>query len=778
MSNHTIFYTSGSLLPDYPYYVLRHADRAAEFGMDRDRLIFTTAPRQMGKTSLLKRLADRKRNEGWCCCFIDLASFKNLDRHKWFYHLGQRIAEACQISSSNIALQDHQDFVSFLRNDVGLIHSDKKTKLALFFDEVEGLLSVDFSDEFLMSLRDLYQQRDTYMDNKLLFAFAGAADPEMLVTDPAISPFNVADEIVLLDFNVEESRALTANLNRLDIVVEDAVHKHIYDWVSGQPYLTQRICEILEMWTKTGKIFHVSVKTVDEVVTSLLDPLNRDKNIRHVVRAINRLEPYPAKLWQRLASGEVVRMQMIGSKSLHLTGAVKSTTDKLEIRNRIYRRALLENDSLPDEEIETQHNEVDFEEADPARFPSLVKALTQGNGVLFVGAGVSIGAGLPGWAELLRPLAEEVRFSWPTEEVFLTSDHLLTVSQYYENKQGRNALIRYLREKLDTTLLAPTSTHERLFSLPIRTIFTTNYDDLIERALQEMGIRRQVIFSAVHLPYWDENVVQVIKLCGDLLDPEMVVTKRDFNLYFAKKSHLASRLRATLENKIPLFLGYSLRDPFFNQIWDRIGFDFQQHQLEGYAVLFDAQPLEIDDLRQRHIQVVNLRTRGRDRIELLEEWLKALNNLCNALAGDKSVPERKFRISRFEEKLDRYQNDMMQVLTKIYSQVSDNDRTILKQILEAVEQNRIEQGEISATVESLRRWAKHIQVAGLPADAALQTALSSLAQPVEEKGGMYQYLEANLPLIPGILTYKVEWGSSHQIDLQALWEEISKYRFA
>ena len=32
-------------------------------------------------------------------------------------------------------------------------------------------------------------------------------------------------------------------------------------------------------------------------------------------------------------------------------------------------------------------------------------ALAQGNLVLFVGAGLSIGAGLPGWPALVRPLA-------------------------------------------------------------------------------------------------------------------------------------------------------------------------------------------------------------------------------------------------------------------------------------------------------------------------------------------------------------------------------------
>ncbi|MCA9942898.1 MAG: SIR2 family protein [Anaerolineales bacterium] len=786
MSEQSIFYTSGALMSVYPHYVVRQSDRIAGIAMDNGNLVYTMAPRQMGKTSLLKRLAARKRGEGWCCCFIDLASFKNLERHIWFSYLGQRIAEACEIEKANTDLQDQQGFASFLRNEIGLIRSVKQIKLALFFDEVEGLLSVDFSDEFLMTLRDLYQQREDYKENKLLFAFAGAIDHHKLVADPDISPFNVAKEINLLNFTVEESYVLTSNLNQLGVDVDVTVHKHIYDWVEGQPYLTQRVCEVLEIWTQTGEISRISIETVDSVIASLLNPLTIDKNVEHIIDEVKRLKPVPAKLWQLLVNGENASAQMSGYKALHLTGAIKTTAnDRLEVRNRIYRLALLGKEEVngpdSDEEPEIQPNEVYFGDANPARFPNLVTALAKDNTVLFVGSGISIGAGLPGWGELIRPLAEEVGYLWPEDEAFLASEHLLTAAQHYQNQRERNALIRYLREKLDTTFIGPSSNHERLLSLPIQTIFTTNYDDLIERALQDMGIRRQVIFNASQLPYWDENVVKVVKLCGDLQDPEMVVTKNDFNLYFAKKSHLASRLRTILESKVPLFLGYSLRDPFFNQIWDRIGFDFQQHQLEGYAVLFDAQPLEIDDLRQRHIQVINLKTDGRDKTELLGKWLAALNTQCEEVTKIKSSRRQKYHPAVMEEKLDLIltgQKEMKQGLAIIYGQVSNDDRVILKQILKAVEENRIEQGKISDTVESLRRWAKHIQVAGLPADTELQMALKSLAQSVEEKGGMYQYLEANLPLIPGILTYKVELGSSHQIDLQGLWKEISKFRSA
>jgi hypothetical protein len=257
----------------------------------------------------------------------------------------------------------------------------------------------------------------------------------------------------------------------------------------------------------------------------------------------------------------------------------------------------------------------------------LVEQFSRGDGAVFVGAGLSVGAGLPGWAGLVRPLAQAVGARWPADEADLTVNHLLTTVQYYENQRGRNALVRHLRDELETTGVQPTPVHRLLASLPTRVIFTTNYDDLVERALREARRPLNVVVSEPELSFWSEERVQVVKLCGDLDRPEsIVVTQRDFSTYFATHPRLAERLRSTLESKASLFLGYSLRDPFFNQIWDHVGLDFGALRKWGYAVLFDASRLESDDLRQRGIHAIDLETRGRDRTALLAEWLEVLSN--------------------------------------------------------------------------------------------------------------------------------------------------------
>ena len=348
MNPQPLFYTGGALPPDYPYYVLRQADHAACRAMDKGKLIYIVAPRQIGKTSLLKRLAIRLENQGWHCCFVDLATLRNLKRPRWYRHLGEMVAHARGIDVILSPLKDQQDFRKFLLNDVGLGWSFNPSKIALFLDEVEGLLGLDFSDEFLMTLRDLYQQRDSY-PGQLLIAFAGSVDPVILVEDSNISPFNVAEEIVVDDFTLDESLSLTSNLAKIEIPVAEATHNRIYWWAGGQPHLTQRICEIIEGWVETRKVPSVSTHVVDRAVgTRLLASRSRDKNIKHVLGEIADLKPFSAELWKRLLAGEPVYSTETGFYALYLTGAVTEAPDgRVKIRNRIYERALTETEVLP-----------------------------------------------------------------------------------------------------------------------------------------------------------------------------------------------------------------------------------------------------------------------------------------------------------------------------------------------------------------------------------------------------------------------------------------------
>lgn len=256
----------------------------------------------------------------------------------------------------------------------------------------------------------------------------------------------------------------------------------------------------------------------------------------------------------------------------------------------------------------------------------LVQDLARGNAVLFAGAGLSTAAGLPGWVDLVRPLAEAVDNPLPPDP-YITSDHLLDATQYYENAKGRHALISYLQEQLDTTLQQPSPNHALLARLPVQTIFTTNYDDLIERSLQAAQRRYNPITRESQLPQWSKDRLQLVKLNGDLRQPDtIVITRNDYNTYFERHRLLVERLRSDLVTATFLFLGYSLTDPDFNLIFDEIIYQLTAAAAAprmSFAVMFGAPPLRLADLRRRGLHVINLDP-GADRTAQLGEWLSSL----------------------------------------------------------------------------------------------------------------------------------------------------------
>lgn len=336
------FYTYGALPADYPHYVMRHADQIVWRSIRQGRMFYTIAPRQMGKTSLMKRVATQLEQQGWCCPFIDLATLRNLDRGRWFRSVGESIAQACQLPDIQSGLNDQQDFRNFLLHEVGLVRKSQPVRLILFFDEVEGLLDLPFSDDFLMTVRDMYQQRDSYT-GQLLAGFAGACDPQTLVKNGSISPFNIAEEITLDDFNVHESEQLTSKLDLTGVDIDLRVHAHIYHWANGHPYLTQRICEQLEDGVLAGQLTEITTDAVDKVVsTRLLSQQSRDKNIKHIVHNVSRPAITSLRIWQKLQRGELVSSRESGFGALHLAGvATEDSFGRVQFRNRLYHEALL-----------------------------------------------------------------------------------------------------------------------------------------------------------------------------------------------------------------------------------------------------------------------------------------------------------------------------------------------------------------------------------------------------------------------------------------------------
>lgn len=280
-----IFQVSGALSANHPTYVQRQADIDAWHAARDGEYLHIIAPRQEGKTALLKRLMAKLGELGWRCAYVNLSWLKDLRKPAWYAELGRELADGLTPGQSPV-LTDQTDLRRYLLKQA-LPWPDHQPRIALLLDEVDGAGKAQdadgepFSDTFFMMLRNLYIQRDDY-EGTIIVILAGAVNPENLVKDPDSSPFNVGEEIGLNNFTPEQTRKLTSHLADLGLPVNKTVHQAIYEWTNGHPYLTQRICAELEKMAGSGQITTMTPTEVARVVEQVI--------LNPVEQALNRMK--------------------------------------------------------------------------------------------------------------------------------------------------------------------------------------------------------------------------------------------------------------------------------------------------------------------------------------------------------------------------------------------------------------------------------------------------------------------------------------------------------
>ncbi|MNZ37967.1 hypothetical protein D3C78_554280 [compost metagenome] len=216
---------------------------------------------------------------------------------------------------------------------------------------------------------------------------------------------------------------------------------------------------------------------------------------------------------------------------------------------------------------------------------NLSKELTEGNLAIFAGAGLSRAAGFVDWKSLLKPIAEELELDVEKEW------DLVTLAQYHANANATN------RSKLNQLLVTefsanvePTENHDILARLPIQTYWTTNYDRLIENALQSSGKVADVKYTKKQLATTrPKRDAVVYKMHGDVEHAsEAVLIRDDYERYHLEMQPFITALSGDLIAKTFLFLGFSFTDPNLEYILSRVRIQFAKDQRQHYCILRKA----------------------------------------------------------------------------------------------------------------------------------------------------------------------------------------------
>lgn len=184
----------------------------------------------------------------------------------------------------------------------------------------------------------------------------------------------------------------------------------------------------------------------------------------------------------------------------------------------------------------------------------------------FIGAGLSIPAGFCSWKELLREPAEEIGLDVEKE------NDLVNLAQYYSNSKKRTSIDDLIKGRF-SQLVKPTENHKLLSQLPISTFWTTNYDKLIEKALENNMKLPYVKTKDEQLRGTNHNFDAIVyKLHGDVECPEdAVITRSDYEEFgYNKRKLFREVLEGDLLTKTFIFLGFSFEDPNFNYVIGRL----------------------------------------------------------------------------------------------------------------------------------------------------------------------------------------------------------------
>jgi len=250
--------------------------------------------------------------------------------------------------------------------------------------------------------------------------------------------------------------------------------------------------------------------------------------------------------------------------------------------------------------------------------------LATGEVTAFIGAGMSIGAQLPSWYDLIAELSARIGYDLPPPK-YATGDALIDAAQAYVNRQGLHSLISHLKDRLDTTGKQPTAAHRALADLPISLVFTANFDDLLERAYRDAGKRVEVVVRDSSIPFMRRgpDTVNIVKLYGDLDQPDTIVLARQqYESYFLQRPQMVKLLETELARSDTLYLGWSGSDPYFKLVFGELLSRFGSMMRPGYAVMFEVADAQREELARKQIRLMELP--AGDRTAQLAGWLTSL----------------------------------------------------------------------------------------------------------------------------------------------------------
>lgn len=208
-----------------------------------------------------------------------------------------------------------------------------------------------------------------------------------------------------------------------------------------------------------------------------------------------------------------------------------------------------------------------------------VKDLDEGTASIFAGAGLSVPAGFVNWTDLMAEIAHDLGLNINNEK------DLVSLAQFHVNEnQTRSKINRKILEEF-TEDTRETENHRIIARLPLSSIWTTNYDQLLEKACYNENKVVDVKYTKNQLlTTKPKRDIVIFKMHGDVDHPnEAIITKEQYEHYHYTHEPFINALAGELTTKTFLFVGFSFTDPNLDYVLSRLNFRFSKQQRQHYC---------------------------------------------------------------------------------------------------------------------------------------------------------------------------------------------------